>query len=51
MVRSLRVGSVTVPPGASVPLPFGPSTVTADPESSVTVVRLAPIATVNSRPR
>jgi hypothetical protein len=50
VVSRRRVGIVTLPPGESVALVPGPVTVTADPDSSVTVVVAPPIETVNSRP-
>jgi hypothetical protein len=46
------VGSVTLPPRASVAVTVAPSTLGAGPESSVPVVREACIiVTVNERPR
>jgi hypothetical protein len=50
VVSSRRVGMVTLPPGERVAVVPGPSTVTAGPDSSVTVVVVAPIETVNERP-
>jgi hypothetical protein len=49
-VPSRRVGILTVEPGFSVAARAGLSTVTAEPESGVTVVVLAPIETVKRRP-
>ena len=50
-VRSRRVGIVTVLPEASVRVKDGPSTVTAGPEWSVTVVAFALDGDGERRPR